>query len=95
MTTEYYDHDANWRDIPPHCRDTIRMYVMHGIPMGSFLTAVFANDFMEAAGRADDVNRHALFAYATFLYNHVPSASKGSYEAVGAWIERGGIQGRP
>lgn len=89
----YYDTGADWSGIPYHCRETIRLYVMRGVPMGSFCTAIFANDFMEAAGRADDENRHALFAYAQFLYNHVPSQSKGSYEAVEAWIERGGING--
>lgn len=90
----YYDERADWSRIPHHMRSGIELYVMRGVPMGSFLTAIFANDFMGAAGRADDENRHALFAYATFLYNHVPSQSKGSYEAVQAWIARGGIHGR-
>lgn len=90
----YYDERANWSGIPGHMRDGIERYVMSGVPMGSFLTAVFANDFMEAAGRADDANQAALFAYARFLYNHVPQPCKGSYDAVKSWIARGGLAGR-
>lgn len=90
----YYDPHANWSEIPHHMRGSIERYVMSGVPMGSFLTAIFANDFMEAAGRADDENRHALFGYARFLYNSVPSTCKGSYDAVAAWIDRGGVSGR-
>lgn len=91
---DYFDPHADWSGIPHHCRETIRLYVMRGVPMGSFCTAVFANDFMEAAGRADDENQRALFAYARFLYNSAPSPCKGSYEAVEAWIAQGGIAGR-
>lgn len=89
----YYDTCADWSPIPHHMRGGIERYIMHGVPMGSFLTAIFANDFMEAAGRADDENRHALFGYAQFLYNHVPSNCKGSYGDVRAWIARGGLEG--
>lgn len=92
--SDYYDTHANWSGIPGHMRDGIQRYVMSGVPMGSFLTAIFANDFMEAAGRADGLNRHALFAYAGFVYNHTPSNCHGSYETVREWTERGGLSGR-
>lgn len=92
--SEYYDPHADWSVIPHHMRGSIERYVMNGVPMGSFLTAIFANDFQEAAGRADDQNRHALFGYAQFLYNSVPSSCKGSYEAVNGWIADGGLVGR-
>lgn len=90
----YYDQHADWSTIPHHMRGGIERYVMNGFPMGSFLTAIFANDFMEAAGRADAENQHALFGYAQFLYNHVPSVCKGSYDAIEAWIARGGVEGK-
>lgn len=93
MSADYFDPHADWTDIPHHMRSGIRLYVMRGVPMGSFLTAIFANDFMEAAGRADDQNRCALFGYARFLYNSVPSTCRGSYEAVQAWTARGGLLG--
>lgn len=91
---EYYDPHADWSVIPQHMRGGIERYVMNGVPMGGFLTAIFANDFQEAAGRADDENRQAFFGYAQFLYNSVPSNCKGSYETVGAWIAQGGLVGR-
>lgn len=90
----YFDPIADWSVIPRHMHSSIRLYVMRGVPMGSFLRAIFANDFMEAAGRADDENQRALFGYAQFLYYSVPSSCKGSYEAVNSWIERGGLEGR-
>lgn len=89
-----FDPDADWSAIPYHMRGGIERYVMYGIPMGSFLTAIFANDFMEAAGRADSENQRALLAYARFLYNSVPSQCKGSYAAVDQWIGQGGLKGR-
>lgn len=90
----YFDDHADWSVIPDHMRAGIERYVMSGVPMGSFLTAVFANDFMEAAGRADAVNQRALFGYAQFLYNSVPHACKGSYEAVNQWIAQRGLNGK-
>lgn len=71
--------------IPGHCRESMRLYVEHGVLPGSFLTAVLCNDFMEACGKADDVNRH-LWDYANFLYNYAPSNCFGSPEAVKAWV---------
>lgn len=89
----YYDERADWSAIPGHMRGGIERYVMNGVPMGGFLTAVFANDLMTACGKADEENRHAIFSYAAFLYNHVPATCKGSYEAVEAWIGHGGVAG--
>lgn len=81
------------RHIPEHCRDGVLEYVLHGRPVGSFLEAVFSNEFMGACARADDVNRLALFEYAVFLHNYAPSDAYGSPERVQAWIERGGLFG--
>lgn len=89
----YYDPSAKWSGIPEHMRGGIYRYVMHGVPMGGFLTAIFENDFMRATGKADDENRRALFEYAAFIYNHTPSQCHGSPERVDAWLERGGIRG--
>lgn len=89
----YYDQRADWSGIPGHMRSGIERYVMNGVPMGGFLTAIFANDFMTAAGKADDQNRHALFAYAAFLYCHVPAGCKGSYEAISEWSAHQGLAG--
>lgn len=70
-----------------YMRDAMEQYLEHGIGPGSFLTAVLANDLMEAAGRADHNNQAALFEWAAWLYNYAPRGSFGSYEAVSAWID--------
>jgi len=94
ITTDYYDDRANWSLISEHIRETVRLYVMHGVPMGSFVTAVFENNFIEACGRADDDNRRGLIGWATFVYNHTPHGCHGSPEKVDAWIAKGGLVGR-
>lgn len=94
MSAEYYDPHANWDLVPEYMRGGIIRYVMSGIPPGGFLTAVFANDLMEAVGKADNVNQRNLVNYARFLYNYVPSNCKGSYETVDAWVKSGGINGQ-
>lgn len=80
--------------IPPHMHDGILLYVLDGIPMGSFGNAVLANDFMDAAGRADEDNFRALGNWARFLYNYVPGNCKGSPERVRSWIGGGGLRGQ-
>ncbi len=89
----YYDPNANWSLIPSHMHDGVQRYVMHGDAVGDFLVAILANDFMEAAGRADSMNLDALKGWAIFLYNHVPSNCRGSRERVLEWQAGGGIAG--
>lgn len=67
--------------------DGLQRYIEHGVPPGSFMTAVLCNDLMDAAGRADDTNRRYLFEWAGWLYNYAPPACYGSPEKVKAWIE--------
>ena len=90
----YYDPRADWSLIPGHMRSGVELYVMRGIPGGSFMTAVMENDLMGAAGRADSSNSARLGDWAMFVYNYTPSQCHGSPEKVTAWIERGGIVGR-
>lgn len=89
----YYDSRANWSGIPDYMRGAVERYVMHGVPPGSFLTAVFCNHFLDAVGQADNTNAQCLSAYARFLYNHVPGECKGSSTRVADWIKRGGVAG--
>lgn len=90
---DYYIDDADWSLIPEHMRGALRRYVMRGIPMGSFGSAILSNDFIDACGRADEENRPALFGWATFIYNFTPNACHGSPEKVQAWVDQGGILG--
>lgn len=77
--------------IPNHMHAGIAWYVTRGEPMGDFLTAIFANDFVNAAGMADVHNADALFSYAKLLYQ-LPAMCWGSHDLISAWIDRGGIQ---
>lgn len=94
MDGYYYKH-ADWSLIPEHMREGVFHYIMDGTPPGDFLKAVFANDLMEAFGRADDVNQSRLGDYAAFIYNFTPSTSHGSEAAVTYWIAKGGVRGAP
>ncbi len=93
MTDAYYDSDANWRLIPSHMHDGVRRYVMNGEAVGDFLTAILANDFMDACGRADSMNLNALQGWAKFLYNHVPAGCRGSRDVIRKWQAGHGIAG--
>jgi hypothetical protein len=78
-------HPVNWFGIPQYMRGGVARYLLQGIPPGSFLQAVFSNDLMSAAGKADDTNIQCLAEYAKFLYNCAPTISYGSKEIVKAW----------
>lgn len=80
--------------IPAHNHGGIHRYVMHGVPLGSFLQAVFENDLMGAFSRADGENRKAMGDIAAFLWNEVPMGCHGSPEKVKAWCEAGGLLGK-
>ena len=72
----------------------VEAYIERGRRPGDFLRALFANDFMEIAVRADSSNRHVLREWAWWIYAaRLPLESHGSYETVDAWIEMGGREG--
>ena len=80
--------EAGYNLIPSHMHSAIENYIIRGLPPGGFLTAVLANDLMGAVGRADHKNQQALVGWCQFIYNHTPSTSHGSYEAVEKWLAR-------
>lgn len=67
----------------------LELYINHRIKPGSFMTAVLANDLIEAVGKADHRNIKNIPAYVYFLYNFAPPECFGSYEKVKAWLEGG------
>ena len=69
-------------------------YVERGVPMGDFLTAVFANDLCDSFGRADEENQEALGHIAAWVWNRAPKSCWGSRDKVKAWIEQGGWLGQ-
>ena len=72
--------------IPERMMGGIKRYVEHGIPPGSFLTAVICNDFVRACETADDENMRNLPAYANYFYWGVPGRAWGSKEKMDAWM---------
>lgn len=88
MTTTI-DYDT----LPPYMQGAARRYIENGIPPGSFLTAVICNDLMGAFGKADNMNRAAMWDWVRFFYNDAPSTCWGSERKMAAWIDRGGLEG--
>lgn len=84
--------NLNLSGIPEYMHGGVVRYVENGITPGSFLTAIFANDFMEACRRADDINSSCLFGYGRLLHS-APIGCHGSPEAVRDWIAHGGLHG--
>ncbi len=78
--------------IPEHMHQSIESYVLNGLPGGGFQSALFANDFIGACARADDLNLHALQAYAKLMHN-LPIGCSGSAQAVQSWCAIGGLRG--
>lgn len=85
--------EINYSGLPEHMRDAFRLYIEKGIPPGSFTQAVLSNDLMGAMGRADIVNRHAIFETCAFLANFAPIGCYGSPEHVKDWIAHRGLEG--
>ncbi len=80
-------HDCE--KIPKRMMSSINRYIEHKVPMGSFLTAVFSNDLMNTAFKADDENITLIFAYVNWIFNHAPAGCYGSPENVKQWIKKG------
>lgn len=76
-----------WR-IRSEMVEALEAYVKDGQPVGDFLTAILSNNFVEAAGLADEDNLANLQAYCSYIYNEVPRGLWGSRAAVDARIEK-------
>ena len=75
--------------IPEYMHGGIIRYYEKHIEPGDFLTAVIDNDLKEACGRADDTNRHHLFDYMMWFYNHAPGGTWGRQGATHDWLMKG------
>lgn len=81
-----------YEGIPAHMHDGMLRYLNEGTMPGSFLRAVFENDLMRAAARADYENLRALPDYAHLLYR-LPPVCFGSASTVESWCKHGGWKG--
>lgn len=78
-------------NVPSHMHHVVLDWVANGRTYDDFFSSIVNNDLMEAIKNADDVNRHMLVQYGTFLYNGAPSECFGSKEKVMAWSAQGGM----
>jgi hypothetical protein len=79
--------------LPPHMQEGIINYIKFGHPTGDFLQAVIKDRFVEAFGRADDINLIYMRAWADYMYNYCPMPARGSDGAYKAWVAKGGLEG--
>jgi len=92
-TKEEVEKVCTENGIPDYMVDGIVNYIMIGQRPGSFLQAIFENDLMMSAFRADGTNVNLLLGYCRLLYNDLPSNCWGNREVVMRWIENGGLRG--
>ena len=85
--------DINYALLPVHMRDAVQDYIEIGKVPEPFLGAIMANDFLEAVGQADDVNRRYLPEWAQFIYMEAPHPCHGSKTKVEQWVADGGFAG--
>jgi hypothetical protein len=71
--------------IPEHVMPALLRWIEHGVPPGSFLSAVLENNLKEAVGNADADCLANLPALVGYLYNEAPAMCWGSPERVAAW----------
>jgi len=93
VTREHLIERATSLGIPDYMHDGLVEFILHGRPVGNFLTAVLSNNLKEACGRADDTNLQLLPNYVRFLYNHAPVGCWGTEERMESWMEREGLVG--
>jgi hypothetical protein len=91
-TAELEDRLSGSR-IPSYMHHGLIMYIVHRIPSGDFLMAVFANDLRMAVQLADLTNRDLMFDYVSFMYSSAPSGCWGSPEKVTEWLKYCGACG--
>lgn len=79
--------------VPFHLQEGLERYVLQGVPVGQFLTAVLDNDLREAVSRADPDSMAGLKTLMQFLYGFTPAGCWGSARNRKAWQAGGGVAG--
>lgn len=92
-SVDHFTDEANRFSVPEHLIDGLVNYIVRGTPTGDFLRCALEDRLTDTIGRADEVSLSGLTQIVKFIYNVVPAISRG--RGVAAWIERGGLIGRP
>ena len=77
--------------VPENLHHGLALYVLCGLPTGSFLASVLAGDLFSAVRRADDTSLAALGSIVRFLCHHAPEECSGYEVRRTDWIRRGGV----
>ena len=90
-----YETFSNW-DVSRDFSDTIANYLIYGYQPGSCLTAVLANNFIDAIRHSHSSNTVNSFkALAGWINEHCPELAYGSYARVDAWCDLTADMRRP
>lgn len=82
---------VNYSNIPVvYMKEGLQLWVEKGIRPGSFMSSMLANDFINAALRADATNLQNLQEWARFIYNELPPDCWGSWETLKEWEKKNG-----
>lgn len=87
MRNEPFRHALLDSVVPTHLQPGLLRWVEEGIHPGGFLSAVLANDLINAVFRADELSLLGLPSLARFLSQYAPSGSYGSPKALKNWPE--------
>jgi len=91
------ERERDYSLLPQHMRSGARRYIEYGILPGGLMTEVIMNGLKGALGKADVINKAALFDILNFWYREAPISIWGSREAVNEYVrlkvrERGKIK---
>ena len=78
---------SKYPNLPEATKATIDNYVDNRWEPGRFVTAVMANNLIEAFSWADENNTICMRDIVSYVYNEVPMGCRGSYEKVEAWLK--------
>lgn len=70
--------------------ESLKLWIEHAVPTGSFLLAVLENDLKEAMGRGDEGAIDNLPHIVAWLYDDAPSRCWGSPTRVRNWANKSG-----
>ena len=86
MEPEFTFRGHSVREIPPHMRESVELYVNHGVPPGHFLTGLICKDIQMMMDHADHTNVWLIPLYYGWFYNEAPSWCWGSIDKMSKWM---------
>jgi hypothetical protein len=91
---EELEQEATFCGVPKNMsRYSLIMYILEGLPVGDFLTALLTNDLKGTFQKADEENIKKIYQYVYFMWNHAPIGCWGSLEKVQEWQNHDGLKG--